>query len=197
MYDLSRAASQLLLATSITLCSAGGMAAECTNEGYKNVLYEQPVWLVGTFGVTSTLPPGGSYTSSFSTPLPAASSLTDDAYFSEKHPWSQDTIWWDARVAESSNNEIIITLDRIYLIIQLKIQADNNDIYTLYYLDENDTWQSAWEAGPTNQWGVTKRNSIDSVPPFATDRIKIIASGGDYQYSVSEIYGRGIAYDCD
>ncbi|MDP2273507.1 MAG: discoidin domain-containing protein [Archangium sp.] len=65
------------------------------------------------------------------------------------------------------------------------VQADNNDDYLVYFSDDGEKWREAWRAGPIEGGGLRTR-SITA--PLGTTRfVRLMATGGDTRYSVSEL----------
>lgn len=173
--------------------SLSSIAAVCTNEPSTNVLYKQPVSLIGTFGML----PGNFIPNNLFSPIPSARSLTDELFFNESHSWAQDTIWWANFYTTSSNNEIVINLNRSSKITEFTIQSDTNDDYEISYYDGNN-WSLAWKAQANNNpfaYGMITQKS-SNLSPITTNKIKVVAKNGDGRYAISEIMAQGQPADC-
>ncbi len=144
-----------------------------------NVALNKAVTLNGTYGV------GG-----WSGTLGSAASVTDGVYFPEMTQWDNNSVWWNGSLQVSANNSIEINLGGNYRINQFSIQADDNDTYRIEY-NNGGVWQTAWNVGTVASWGVVTRNS-GLMPAIVTDKLRVVSTGGDGFYSVTEVQAMGV-----
>lgn len=145
-----------------------------------NVALNQPVTGSGSFGSTV----------SFST-------IDDGTFFPENTFWQSGTVWWnDSSTPDPSTTQsLTITLNQVYSISGIIIQADNNDSYTLDYRSSaTGSWQTLWNVPfAFNGGGLATRPSTDQTTqytlstPVDVEAVKFFANSGDGDYSVSEI----------
>lgn len=146
----------------------------------QNAALGRPVTLTGTYGA---LRDGSPFDPT--EPLAAGSSLTDGLFTEEGRLWNRGTVWWDAAVAGSEANEIIIDLGGVRSISQLFLQADDNDRYDLWYrLDASSTWSYFATAVEVGGGGMRTRSG--SFAPFEAAQFRITGAAGDGYYAVSE-----------
>jgi len=133
-----------------------------------------------------------------SDPLAPATSLVDGEFLPVSHTWQDNTVWWDAANPGSANNSIEIELMLDHFVEGFVVQVDDNDAYRIEYLDEANSWVSAWEISIVGGHGMqTRPNIFDNTEVFAlpkpiqTNRLKLTAVSGDGFYSVSEIQAFG------
>jgi hypothetical protein len=168
MLSKSFVSSALLIPLSIAAMNARVDAA--------NVALNAPVTLQGIFGVATSDDWGHP-------PSAAAATITDGSYLTDGVQWNFDSVWWDARNGDSSNNAIIVTLPSIQSIDSFRIQADNNDAYQVDYWTGSD-WAAAGTLPSVDGWGM-RTGDLLLAASIITDSFRISASG-DGWYSVSE-----------
>ena len=146
-----------------------------------NVALNAPVSLSGTFGTGDT--PVWCCGS-----LAGASTLTDNVFLTPSTQWNVGTVFWNG--FQNRGNTIQIDLGGQFSISSLTLQADNNDIYPVFYRNGSaDPWQSVWNALSVGGSGMQTRVS-DPLSIVATSFL--IGNGnGDGYYSVSEFQAFG------
>jgi PEP-CTERM motif len=164
-------------ALSLCLAAAFGTAALADST---NVALNQPVTASGTFG--SSVPYG---------------SIDDGTFFPENTYWQNGTVWWNDSGSPdpTTTQSLTITLDQVYSISGVIVQADNNDSYTLQYRSSSSgAWQTLWNVPfAFNGGGVATRPNTDQTTqyvlatPVDVEAVKFFANSGDGDYSVSEI----------
>jgi hypothetical protein len=111
-----------------------------------NVAAGGVVTVSGALGVIATPPWGDSSVH----PVAPLASLVDGVYLTDGTEWQSGTIWWDEANPGSANNQVQIDLGGTFLISWLRLQADNNDKYFIYYRDEHGVWDGYGHFG---EWG--------------------------------------------
>ena len=115
-------------------------------------------------------------------------SVYDGVYLPENTPWTSQTVWWNGL-----SPVIEVQLGGLQRISGYKLQADNNDSYSLNYLDSStQVWQLLGHIPALPGWGMMTRSDgsggyINLSSPIVSDHIRIQATGGDNSYSVSEL----------
>lgn len=164
----------LLSAATATILGMSAFAAST------NVALNQPVTGSGTFGSTT-----------------AFSTIDDGAFLPENQYWQTGTVWWNdsGTPNPATTQSLTITLDQVYSISGIIVQADNNDSYTLdYRTSASGPWQTLWNVPEApNGGGVATRPSTDQTTqymlatPVDVEAVEFFANSGDGDYSVSEI----------
>ena len=144
-----------------------------------NVTAGANVTLNGTFFTE----PGGWSTG----PNAAPNDLVNGVYQTEPHQWNFDSVWWNG--FSNPANNIVIALTGSFLITDLKIQADDNDVYKVEYYGADAAWHDAWTVPAPGGWGLT--TSSTSVGPFVTDMFRLTGTSGDSLYSISQFEATG------
>lgn len=152
----------------------------------QNAALGRPVTLTGTFGV---LRDGSPFDPT--EPLAAGASLTDGLFTEEGRLWNRGTVWWDAAVQGSEANEIVIDLGGVRTIGGLTIQADDNDVYGIWFrAATGDAWTLWGWANPAGGGGMRTRSG--AVAPFDAAQFRITGRDGDGYYSVSEFQATAV-----
>lgn len=120
-------------------------------------------------------------------PNAAPNDLVNGVYQTEPHQWNFDSVWWNG--FSNPANSIVIALTGSFLITDLKIQADDNDVYKVEYWGSDWAWHDAWTVPPPGGWGL--KTSSTSVGAFVTDQFRLTAVSGDYLYSISQFEATG------
>ena len=168
-----RSRAQLLALVVATMIGAPLGAQE-------NVAAGKPVTLEGTFGV---LRPGSEWAPA--PPPDPGSTVVDGVFRPEGTTWTDHTLWWDAIVAGSENNGIIIDFGSVYNIARITLQADNNDVYPLdFRVGASDPWTNLGSFGPQGSFGMVTRGPFDV--PFTASQVRLRGVGGDSYYAISE-----------
>ena len=152
-----------------------------------NVALNAPVALNGTFFTGGW---GAGQTVS-------AQTVVDGTFLAKSQQWDQGAVWWDSTA--QGGQYLTIDLGAKYRIESFIVQADDNDIYKLFYWNGSD-WTLAWDIAATGGWGMQTRPDVNNntVPyvlgaPIETSMLKFMGSGGDALYAVSEIQAFGTA----
>lgn len=119
----------------------------------------------------------------------SANDLVNGVYQIEPHQWNFDSVWWNAATNPVSPANIVIALTGSFLISDLKIQADDNDVYKVEYFGADWAWHDAWTVPAPGGWGLT--TSSTSVGAFVTDQFRLTAVSGDGLYSISQFEATG------
>ena len=145
-----------------------------------NVAEGKPVTLEGTFGV---LRPGSEWAPA---PPPApGSTVVDGVFLPEGTTWTNNTLWWDALVAGSQDNAIIIDFGSVFNIARITLQADDNDIYPIdFRVGPSDPWTNLGYFGTAGSFGMITRGPFDV--PFTASQVRLRGGGGDSYYAISE-----------
>jgi len=155
--------------------------------------YIQPsaVTVIGATGDFGTLSAGAAAAWDAGT-LADQYTVYDGLFVQEGQQWNHDTWWWDQDPSVNPDPvETTITFDQPYKISQFIVQADDNDVYKLQYLDGVGSWQDAWTIPTAGGWGMITRDS-GLLAPIVTDQLKFVAVSGDNLYAVSEIQAFGV-----
>ena len=132
------------------------------------------------------------------------STIIDGTFLPRGASWNEGTVWWNG-----TDEYIEISFGVLCRIESFVAQCNCDDTYSLlYYNSLSDTWSSAWEIPNYELYGSgqqTRPNPEDDTElwalefPIYANKLRIIATSGDNQYSVSEIqaYGAIILGDCD
>lgn len=122
-----------------------------------------------------------------------AQTVTDGVFLPTDQQWDQGAVWWDTHpVADKLSQYIQINLKGVYNINSLVLQADNNDMYAIYYKNLADnSWNLAWNASTYGDWGINTRPEYTLTAPIKTNSFKIVGNNGDEYYSVSEFQANG------
>ena len=116
-------------------------------------------------------------------------SLVDGVFLQEGTQWDQGAIWWDSH--SNGGQYITIDLGGVFNIDSLIVQADNNDVYRIEYLNNA---ASVWsDIDSLSGWGMMTRSEYTFADPITTSGFRFYAIGGDDWYSVSEIQAFGEA----
>ena len=118
-----------------------------------------------------------------------ADSIVDGLFLEEGTQWDQGAVWWDSH--KESGQYITIELGGIFNIDSLIVQADNNDVYQIAYL--NDTFSEWTDIDALDGWGLMTRNEFSFANPITTSSFRFFATAGDDFFSVSEIQAFGEA----
>jgi hypothetical protein len=116
-------------------------------------------------------------------------SIVDGNFLPSSTQWDQGTLWWDEHLGVDGTgqpNHGIITIDlgEEFSIDSFIVQADNNDVYQLSYLDSGT---SEWIViAAVGGWGMQTRY-VNLADPVITSQLAIEAIDGDKWYSISEI----------
>ena len=170
----TRRSKSQLLALVVATMAAAPLGAQA------NVAAGKPVTLEGMFGV---LRPGSPWAPA---PPPApGSTVVDGVFLPEGTTWTSNTVWWDAIVAGSENNAIIIDFGSVFNIARITLQADDNDIYPLdFRVGASDPWTNLGAFGTAGSFGMITRGPFDV--PFTASQVRLRGAGGDSYYSISE-----------
>jgi len=114
-----------------------------------------------------------------------ANSIVSGVFQPETTQWNTAGIWWNGNA--NPNNSIIVNLNKSFSINSFILQADDNDNYTVSYLDSSNNWVPAYTAPTIPSWGLVTRPVFDLPTPIVTSEIKITGVYGDGLYSVSQI----------
>jgi hypothetical protein len=123
-------------------------------------------------------------------PLAPLSSITDGVFLPTGSIWQTNTVWWDEHNTPSANNVIEIDLLGNFTINYVRIQADNNENYDIYYRDWGGIWHGLATANPIPGFGMITREGF--VGPAQASAFRIDARGGDLYYSLSEFQAVGV-----
>jgi len=167
--------TKLLLAMVIALAFVPSLASA------DNVALNKDVTLNGTFFTDAggwgagTVSPG--------------SRIVNGTFAGEETQWNLDGVWWNG--SSNPNNNIVIDLKGTYRISSFTVQADDNDTYRVLYLDAHNTWQTAYDVPYQFSFGLVTRPEYTLPTPIVTSALQFVATGGDGDYSVSQIVANG------
>ena len=126
--------------------------------------------------------------------------IVDGIFVPRATQWDQGPVWWDSN--DGAARWITIDLGNTFKIESLVVQADDNEIYELYYWDLwTSTWQSAWDVPnyDAEGWGMqtrpdpaddTQRYMLPS--PIVTNALMLHGNMvGDLYFAVSEVQAYG------
>ena len=126
--------------------------------------------------------------------------IVDGIFVPRATQWDQGPVWWDSN--DGAARWITIDLGNTFKIESLVVQADDNEIYELYYWDLwTSTWQSAWDVPnyDAEGWGMqtrpdpaddTQRYMLPS--PIVTNALMLQGNMvGDLYFAVSEVQAYG------
>lgn len=155
------------------LLTLGILVAAQASFADTNVALGKTVTLSGTF---DPAPPNG-----------PPSSVTDGLFLPEGTQFQTGTISW-----AGTSSIVSIDLGSTFTLTGFQVQADNNDTYSLQYLDSSNTYQDAYLV-PTlfNGGGVSTRPVFTLATPISAQNLRFFATSGDNLYSVSEIQAFG------
>jgi hypothetical protein len=146
-----------------------------------NVAAGKPVTLEGTFGV---LRPASPWEPPIA-PADPGSAVVDGVFRPEATQWTDHTLWWDAMVAGSENNAIIIDFGSVFNIAQVTLQGDDNDNYEIdFRVSASDPWSGLGFFGPAGSFGMITRGPANV--SFAASQVRLSGFGGDSYYAISE-----------
>jgi PEP-CTERM motif len=122
--------------------------------------------------------------------LAAPSTITDGVFLPTSTQWNTGTIFWAGGVPDFSDS-ITITLQQVASISGLHLQGDVNDLYAVSYLDLLGGWHSLATIAPNTNtnWGMG--DGYASFGPVTASALRIVATGGDGSYAVSELQAMG------
>ena len=123
-------------------------------------------------------------------PLAPFSSITDGVFLPTGSVWQTNTVWWDERHPPSLNNFLEIDLAGNFTVNFVRIQADNNENYDIYFRDWAGFWHGWATAVPGGPAGMITR--AGPLPTIQASAFRIDARGGDGLYSVSEFQAVGV-----
>lgn len=128
------------------------------------------------------------------------STVVDGIFVARGTQWDQGPVWWDSN--DGAIRSITMDLGNTFKIESFVVQADDNEIYELYYMDLwTNTWQLAWNVPNYDAYGAgmqtrpdpaddTQRYMLPS--PIVTNALKIQGNMvGDLFFSVSEVQAYG------
>lgn len=136
-----------------------------------------------------------------STPPAAAASVADGLFLPECQLWTEGTVWWEGTTSDPSSRAWVeIGLGGAFVLDAAVVQADVNDEYRLSYRDpETAEWAPLWDVPLGEAGGMATRPQQGDASvrwpltrPVVTDALRFEATGGDAQYSVSEIAVFGV-----
>jgi hypothetical protein len=114
-------------------------------------------------------------------------SVVDGAYYNVGHQWNIGTIYW---TSYDSSSNIEITLAQPANVTSLFLQSDANDQYQIQYRGTDQQWHHLATLAPPLVWGLG--NASTTLPSAVTATgFKIIGTGGDHFYAVSEFQALG------
>ena len=146
-----------------------------------NVAAGKPVTLQGTFGV---LRPGSPWEPPIA-PSQPGSTVVDGVFRPEGTQWTDQTVWWDAMVAGSEDNAIIIDFGSVFDISSVTLQGDDNDNYWIdYRVGGSDPWTTLGYFGPAGSFGMVTRGP--AAVSFAASEMRLRGGQGDSYYAISE-----------
>lgn len=118
-------------------------------------------------------------------------SVVDGVFLPEGTQWDQNTLWWDEGFQDGVVNRVLLDLGAEYFISSFRVQADNNDVYQISYLDSGS---AAWvNVGAVAGWGMMTRPELFLPSTIQTSMIAITAVAGDGYYALSEVQAEGSA----
>jgi len=120
----------------------------------------------------------------------ALSTLTDGLFLPAGTGWQSGTVWW-----QGTGTTFEIALDGVVEVQGAVAQADNNDVYRMWYRDVlTDSYLELWTMSAIGGPGMrTRPDPTDNTEihyftsSVWTDSIRIAAIGGDSSYSLSEV----------
>jgi hypothetical protein len=136
-----------------------------------------------------------------STPPAAPATVADGLFLPECQLWTDGTVWWEETTSDPSSRAWIeVDLGGTFVLDAAVVQADVNDSYRLSYRGpETGEWAPLWDVPFGEAGGMATRPQQGDASvrwllprPVVTDALRFEATGGDEQYSVSEIavFGR-------
>lgn len=167
---------------STALVSAALAFGSLSAQADTNVALNKTVTLSGTFYENSA-GWGGSVNG-------AASTITDGIFLPNLQQWNVGTVWWNSAY---TNNYIQIDLGDLYSINKLTLQADNNDLYRVQYLNQSNTWINLFDMNTPDAWGMTTITTVLGSSILASSFRISDGPGGDCCDSVSEFQAFGVA----
>ena len=121
--------------------------------------------------------------------------LTEGTYGSEVDHWFTDSIWW-----ASPSHTITFDLGDTFLVQEITLQVDYDDDYQLDYSIDNVDWKNLFRITSEDDdlitWGFDTMSSdelnvayVENIDFTAVEAqyIRVSASNGDYDYSISEL----------
>lgn len=131
-----------------------------------------------------------------STPHAAAATVVDGHFLPDCQLWTDGTVWWEETTTDPAKRAWIeVDLGGAFVLDAAVVPADVNDEYRLSYrVPETAEWAPLW-AVPLGEAGgmATRPQQGDAsvrwplARPVVTDALRLEATSGDAQYSVSEI----------
>ena len=131
-----------------------------------------------------------------STPPAAPATVVDGLFLPECQLWTDGTVWWEETTSDPlTRGWIEIDLGATFVLDAAVVQADVNDEYRLSYRDPATAeWALLWAVPPGEAGGIATRPQQGDASvrwrlarPVVTNALRFEATGGDAQYSVSEI----------
>lgn len=94
---------------------------------------------------------------------------------------------WQARGVTflQASEAVVWDLGAVRVLDAAALQGDNNDDYFLEVSLDGDTWRGWWHGGPRPHPGLATRD--EAAPEVQARFVRLLASGGDGRYSVSEV----------
>jgi hypothetical protein len=118
-------------------------------------------------------------------PADPGSAVVDGVFRPEGTQWTDHTLWWDAMVAGSENNAIIIDFGSVFNIAMITLQADDNDFYPIdYRVAASDPWTNLGYFGTAGSFGMVTRGPFNV--PFTASQVRLRGAEGDSYYAISE-----------
>lgn len=109
--------------------------------------------------------------------------ISDGVALFDGAPWNAQ----ETAIYEEQSGEIVWKLPEPASVVQVAIQADNNDTYHLEGSTNGSDWREIWAASPVAGAGLRTRFSEEIQLPTAPLFVRLRASGGDRHFSVSEL----------
>jgi hypothetical protein len=124
--------------------------------------------------------------------LDAPGSITDGVYLPAGSVWDDYTVYWTAPSTAASQLTLTVDLGGLYSLTGITLQADNNDLYSISYLDAADSWHGLGAIAPNTDasWGVGL-GYLTGLTDVVAKKLAIAALAGDLNYSVSQIAAEG------
>ncbi|MBV8633024.1 MAG: PEP-CTERM sorting domain-containing protein [Burkholderiaceae bacterium] len=175
------------------LLAAALCVSAVANAGVTDVSLGASVTEVGTtFGQSPGWGPGV---------LSAPGAITNGSFLPTQNQWDINTVYWT-----SNSDYVQVNLNGNYSISNVVLQADNNDIYQVSYLN-NGSWTVLGDYAPTiggtvNADGtITPTSSVGwglglngaSGQSITTTAFRIQAISGDNHYAVGQFQAYGVA----
>ena len=122
--------------------------------------------------------------------LAAPSTVTDGVFLPTSTQWNVGTVFWAGGVPDFSD-VINIKLAQAASINALHLQGDVNDLYNVSYKDLGGLWHDLATIAPNTNtnWGMGDGFAIFA--PVSATELRIMATGGDGSYAVSELQANG------